>query len=48
MPVGGMKYKFIQNAFFSENLKESDHLIEEDRKIILKINPKLLVYDDGK
>jgi hypothetical protein len=49
MPVGGMKYKFIQNAF-SENLKESDHMIDEDidRKIILKLNPKFLGYDDWK
>ena len=37
-------------AFFSEYLKESDHLIDEDidGKIILKINLKFLGYDDGK
>jgi hypothetical protein len=35
---------------FVENLKGSDHMIDEDinRKIILKIKRKFLGYDDGK
>jgi hypothetical protein len=50
IPEGGIKYKLIQNALFSENLKESDHLIDEDidGKIILKRSLKFLGYDDGK
>ena len=36
--------------FSPENLKESDHLIDEDidRNIILKINLKFLDYGSGK
>lgn len=47
---GLYKVQIHPECFFKENLKESEHLIEEDidRKIILKINMKFLGYDDGK